>query len=113
MLFAGGTKGLKLDRERLRLEAVPVSDGDWRTAGILVHDETSRVLAQLLIETPFTEGGFPMALGIIYCDPTLPFDAVVTAQNCKLSAGKPRDLQMLLRSGDTWSVAGNRPIGNA
>ena len=41
------------------------------------------------------------------------FDAAVTAQNLKVSAGKPRDLQMLLRSGDTWSVAGDRPIGNA
>jgi 2-oxoglutarate/2-oxoacid ferredoxin oxidoreductase subunit beta len=54
-----------------------------------------------------------MALGVIYCDAALPFDAAVTAQNRKLSAGKPRDLQMLLRSGDTWSVAGDRPIGNA
>jgi hypothetical protein len=37
----------------------------------------------------------------------------VTGQNRKMSAGKPRDLQMLLRSGDTWSVAGDRPVGNA
>ena len=92
---------------------MPISDGDWRAAGVLVHDETSRILAQLLIETPFAAGGFPMALGVIYCDPALPFDAAVTAQNLKASAGKPRDLQMLLRSGDTWSVAGDRPIGNA
>ena len=113
MLFAGGTKGLRLDRERLRLEVVPISDGDWRAAGILVHDETSRILAQLLIEIPFADSGFPMALGVIYCDPAPPFDAVVTAQSRKASAGKQRDLQMLLRSGDTWSVAGDRQIGNA
>ena len=113
MLFANGTKGLKLDCERLRLEVVPVSDGDWQAAGVFVHDETSRVVAQLLIETPFAEGGFPMALGVIYCDPALPFDAAVTAQNLKVSAGKPRDLPMLLRSGDTWSVAGDPQIGNA
>jgi 2-oxoglutarate ferredoxin oxidoreductase subunit beta len=113
MLFAGGTKGLRLDRERLRLEVVPVADGDWRAAGILVHDESSRILAQLLIEVPFADSGFPMALGVIYCDPAPPFDAVVIAQNRKMSAGKPRDLHMLLRSGDTWSVAGDRQIGNA
>jgi len=92
---------------------VPVTDGDWRAAGILVHDESSRILAQLLIEMPFADSGFPMALGVIYCDPAPPFDAVVTAQSRKASAGKQRDLQMLLRSGDTWSVAGDRQIGNA
>jgi 2-oxoglutarate ferredoxin oxidoreductase subunit beta len=112
-LFAGGTKGLRLDYERLRLEVVPVTDGDWQAAGVLVHDETSRVVAQLLIETPFAEGGFPMALGVIYCDPAPSLEAVVTAQNLKASAGKRRDLQMLLRSGDTWSVAGDQQIGNA
>jgi len=113
MLFAGSTKGLRLDRERLRLEVVPVSDGDWRAAGILVHDETSRILAQLLIEMPFADSGFPMALGVIYCDPAAPFDAVVTAHNRRASAGKRPDLQMLLRSGDTWSVAGDRHVGTA
>jgi len=113
MVFAGGTKGLKLDRERLRLEVVPVTDGDWRAAGVLVHDETSRTLAQLLIEMPFAESGFPMALGVIYCDPAPSLEAVVTAQNLEVSAGKRRDLQTLLRSGDTWSVAGDRNIGNA
>ena len=113
MLFAGGTKGLRLDRERLQLEVVPVTDGDWRAASILVHDESNRILAQLLIEMPFADSGFPMALGVIYCDPAPPFDAVVTAQSRKASAGKQRDLQMLLRSGDTWSVAGDRQIGNA
>jgi len=113
MLFADGTKGLKLDHERLRLEVVPVTGGDWRAAGVLVHDETGRVAAQLLIETPFAEGGFPMALGVLYCDPAPPFDAVVTAQNRKASAGKRRDLQMLLRSGDTWSIGSDQQIGNA
>src|SRR5262249_38269934 len=70
-------------------------------------------LAQLLIETPIAEGGFPMALGVIYCDPAPPFDAVVTAQNRKASAGKRRDLQELLRSGDTWSIGSDQRIGNA
>ena len=113
MLFAGGSKGLRLDRERLTLEVVPVTDGDWRAAGVLAHDETSRAVAQLLIEMPFVNDGFPMALGVIYCDPAPPFDAAVAAQNLSASAGKQRDLQMLLRSGDTWSVAGDRQIGNA
>ncbi len=103
MLFANGTKGLRLDRERLRLEVVPVTNGDWQAAGILVHDETSKPLAQLLIDMPF--GAFPMALGVIYCDPAPTFEIAVAAQNRHASSGKMRDLQALLRSGETWSIA--------
>jgi 2-oxoglutarate ferredoxin oxidoreductase subunit beta len=62
---------------------------------------------------PFTESGFPMALGVVYCDPAPSLEAVVTAQNRKASAGKKHDMQTLLRSSDTWSVAGDRQIGNA
>ena len=45
-----------------------------------------------------------MALGVIYCDPTPAFDSAVIEQNNKASAGKMRDLNALLRRGDTWSV---------
>ena len=44
MLFAGGTKGLALDRERLALKVV---DGD--DPAVLVHDPTNRALAAMLI----------------------------------------------------------------
>jgi 2-oxoglutarate ferredoxin oxidoreductase subunit beta len=45
-----------------------------------------------------------MALGVIYCDPTPAFDSAVIEQHNKASAGKMRDLNALLRRGDTWSV---------
>ncbi len=108
MLFAGGTKGLRLDRERLRLEVAPVTGGDWEAAGILVHDETSKVIAQLLIDMEF--GSFPIALGVIYCDPAPTYDGAVSAQNKTASSGKKRDLQALLGSGETWSVGGDTPL---
>ena len=50
MLFSKGAKGLRLDRGALELEVVEVADGDWQAAGVLVHDETNRVIAQLLID---------------------------------------------------------------
>ncbi|MGO8918703.1 MAG: 2-oxoacid:ferredoxin oxidoreductase subunit beta [Stellaceae bacterium] len=111
MLFAKGAKGLRLDRERLKLEVVPVVDGDTDAAGVLVHDETNRTIAQLLIDMPF--GAFPMALGVIYCDPAPAFDTAVVEQNRTASAGKKRDLNALLRSGDTWSIGGEIGVGNA
>ena len=47
MLFAGGTKGLALDRERLRLKVV---DGD--DPAVLVHDPKNSGVARMLIEMP-------------------------------------------------------------
>ncbi len=111
MLFAKGTKGLRLDRDRLKLEVVPVVHGDADEAGILLHDESNRVIAQLLIDMPF--GTFPVALGVIYCDPVPAFDTAVIEQNRKAAAGKKRDLNALLRSGDTWSIEAEPPLGNA
>ena len=102
MLFAKGTKGLRLDRDRKKLEVVPVVDQDAAAADVLVHDETDKSIAQLLIDMPF--GRFPMALGVIYCNPTPAFDGAVVEQNDKAKAGKTRELNALLRKGDTWSV---------
>jgi 2-oxoglutarate ferredoxin oxidoreductase subunit beta len=100
MLFAGGNKGLSLDRERLALKVVEVVDGD--TSELLVHDVTNRMLAHLLVEMEF--GPFPMALGVIYDDPAPTFDAAVVAQNREASAGKAPDLQKLVSKGQTWMV---------
>jgi 2-oxoglutarate ferredoxin oxidoreductase subunit beta len=102
MLFANGTKGLRLDRDSLTLEVVSMADQDPAAAGILVHDETNKTIAQLLIDMPF--GSFPVAFGVIYCDPTPAFDGAVIEQNRTAAAGKIRDLNALLRKGDTWSV---------
>ncbi|WP_204327055.1 hypothetical protein, partial [Stenotrophomonas maltophilia] len=64
MLFAGGTKGIALDRERLTLKVVDVTDGDWAGAEGIVHNVTNRAIAHMLVEMPF--GPFPMALGVLY-----------------------------------------------
>ena len=104
MLFSKGAKGLRLNRDDLRLEVVDVAGGDWKAAGVLVHDETNRTIAQLLIALP--AGGFPLALGVIYCDPTPTFDGAMLALSQKVAASKTPDLQRLLRSGQTWTIAG-------
>lgn len=108
MLFGNGTKGLRLEPQSLTLEVVSISDGNPEVADILVHDETNKSVAQLLIDMPF--GNFPIALGVIYCAPAPAFDSIVIEQNCKASAGKMRDLNALLREGETWSVGGDAQI---
>jgi 2-oxoglutarate ferredoxin oxidoreductase subunit beta len=104
MLFSKGAKGLRLNRDELRLEVVDVAGGDWKAADVLVHDETSRTIAQLLIALP--AGSFPLALGVIYCDPMPTFDGAMLALSQKVAASKTPDLQRLLRSGETWSIGG-------
>lgn len=100
MLFANGSKGLKLNRETLRLEVVDVVDGD--ISQVIVHDETNKSVANMLIDMPFPE--FPVALGVIYCDPAPSFDEAMSAQEAKLKAGKTADLNALLRRGQIWEV---------
>ena len=103
LLFAKGTRGIALDAAALKLKVVDVIDGDWQAAGVMVHDQTNRGLAHLLVEMPF--GLFPMALGVIYDDPRPTFESVLLGQDVKARAGKSADLGKLLAKGQTWTVA--------
>ncbi|MEA3040219.1 MAG: 2-oxoglutarate/2-oxoacid ferredoxin oxidoreductase subunit beta, partial [Sphingomonadales bacterium] len=102
MLFAGGARGIALDREALALKAVDVADGDWQSAGVLVHDPRNRSVAHMLVEMPF--GAFPTALGVLYEDPAPTFESAVVRQNAEASAGKQADLQALVSKGQSWMV---------
>jgi 2-oxoglutarate ferredoxin oxidoreductase subunit beta len=97
MLFAGGTKGLALDTERLALKVVPGDDPN-----VIVHDPTNRQVAAMLILLP-TEA-FPIALGVIYEDPRPTFESAVIEQNKAAASGKKADLQALVSKGQTWMV---------
>ena len=102
MLFDGGAKGLALDIDRLTLKVVDVEGGDWQAAGVIVHDETNRGIAHMLVEMP--QGPFPVALGVLYQSPALTFESAVVEQNSKAAAGKTADLQKLISAGQTWQV---------
>lgn len=108
MLFSKGTKGIALDKDALTLKIVDVSDGDWQSAGVIVHDVTNRSVAHMLVEMPF--GEFPMALGVLYDDPRPTFEEAVIAQNIAASEGKKADLGKLLSKGQTWTVTEDGPI---
>src|SRR5690606_35937229 len=94
MLFAGGTKGIKLDLDTLSLQVVDVVDGDWQSAGVIVHNVKNRAIAHMLVEMPF--GSFPMALGVLYDDPRPTFEGAVIEQNTKAAEGRDRSLAKLL-----------------
>ncbi|OCC23129.1 2-oxoacid:ferredoxin oxidoreductase subunit beta [Croceicoccus estronivorus] len=102
MLFNKGTQGIALDQESLTLKVVDVIDGDWQSAGVIVHDVTNRSVAHMLVEMPF--GPFPMALGVIYDDPRPTYEESVLGQDAKAREGKVADLGKLLAKGQTWTV---------
>src|SRR4051794_9333280 len=97
MLFAGGSKGIALDTERLCLKVVPGDD-----PSVLTHDPANRSIAHMLVELP--NEGFPMALGVIYEDPRPTFEAAVIEQNRAAAKGRTPDLQALVSKGQTWMV---------
>jgi 2-oxoglutarate ferredoxin oxidoreductase subunit beta len=97
MLFAGGAKGIALDRDRLALKVVAGDDPD-----VLIHDPANRSLAAMLILMP--TDGFPIALGVIYENPAPTFESAVLEQNKAAASGKTPDLQALVSRGQTWQV---------
>ena len=104
LLFAKGTKGLKLNHQTLTLEIVNVGDDGVPEADILVHDETNRTMAQLLINLPMAD--FPMPLGVIYREPDAPSfdDAFWKAHSTQgKRTGKVADA---LRNASVWTKKG-------
>ena len=94
--------GLRIAPGRLELETVRIGEDGVTEADILVHDATNRALATMLAAMTM-----PMALGVLYCDPAEPLDAVVGAGGRERPA-RPggAELDALMRRGDTWTIAG-------
>jgi len=92
-----GEKGIRLDRENLKLEIVAADDED-----VLVHDEGNKVLATML--ATMTGPDFPVAVGVIYRQDKSSYvddshQQVISAREAKGS------LKELLHSGHTWKVS--------
>ena len=99
LLFADGAKGLKLNMQNLKLEVFDVGEGGVPETDILVHDETSKAIAQMLLTLPMD--GYPMPLGVIYRDPAPAFDESFWAHHATQGkrTGKVADA---LRKASIW-----------
>ena len=100
-------KGLRLKPGALALEVVRLGEDGVGEADILVHDERNHALAAML--TALQPPAMPVALGVLYCDPGPAYDRTLAAQLAEAQAraesqGKARDLNTLLRAGNTWRV---------
>ena len=97
-------KGLRLNPKTLSLEIVVLGEGGASIEDIVVHDETNKVLAQLLANLKLPD--FPEPIGVLYCDPSAPdFTGEVYDQRAVVRENKEKpDLNALLRTGHTWTV---------
>jgi 2-oxoglutarate ferredoxin oxidoreductase subunit beta len=98
-------RGLRLNPERIRLEAVTIGEDGVDPGDVLVHDETNSALASMLaaLEPP----AMPVALGVLYCSPKPSLEERLGIAS---GSGKMRpqaaDFDRLLRRGQTWKVEG-------
>ncbi len=100
-----GERGIRIKPGTLELEVVTLGVDGVGEDDLLVHDETSRTVATML--AALAPPAFPMAFGVLYCNPTEPFEHAVRAQMDQAKAGNDEvDLNALLRHGNTWSVLG-------
>lgn len=100
---ADNNKGLRLKDTGLALEVVSVGENGVTEDDILVHDETNRELAMLLASMqPPT---FPVAMGVIYCNPTDSYETAVHRQIDETMEKRGEgSLTKLLNRGHTWTV---------
>ncbi len=95
--------GLRLNTTTLSLEKVELDPNSEETNDIVVHDETNRILAQMLA---VGDGiALPLAFGVIYRDHEVTLDALVHERQQPGETTDLNDLQELFQSGHTWDVA--------
>lgn len=97
-------KGIRLDLQTLQLEVVTLGENGITEADLIVHDETNKVLAQLLADMNMPE--FPEPVGVLYCRPDASsYDEELYQQRDRVRSTKGApDLNALLRSGQTWEI---------
>jgi len=104
LLFgADSNKGLRIKQGMMWLEVITIGEDGITEDDVLVHDETNRPLAMLLAS--MKPPAFPVALGVLYCDPAPTYDGAVFDQVAAVKRDKGNgDFDKLLRRGHTWTV---------
>ena len=100
MVFAQGTKGIKLDGSK----AIVVDMEKNSIDDILIHNETNLDLAHIIANWT-SHSTLPEPIGVIYCidKPTYNQQMVDQIEAAKKAKG-PSKFQDLLNAGDTWVV---------
>jgi 2-oxoglutarate ferredoxin oxidoreductase subunit beta len=96
-------KGIRVNHDKLELEVVTIGENGVSLDDVLVHDETNRTLAGWLARMTLPD--FPVAIGVLYCDPAESYETAVWRQIEEAKQkSPPQGLNSLLQSGHTWTV---------
>ena len=96
-------RGLRIKPGKFEIEVVTIGEDGVTEGDILVHDETNKTLASLLIA--LRPPKYPMVLGVIYCRPASTYENSVYERVTTPPYDEATDaLNKLLRSGRTWEV---------
>lgn len=95
-------KGLHFNMEKFAIEVVIIGENGVTEADILVHDETNKMMAHMLVE--LTAPDYPVVCGVIYCNPEESYNDAVHNQMDAAKKAKKADFNALIRQGRTWIV---------
>jgi len=95
---ANGSKGLAFDVKTMSLKII---DAKAEAHDVLVHDETNRMLAQLLVTMPQPE--FPVALGVLLRQPGVAFEKAYYA-NQPTGLKRTGRVADVIRQTSVWRV---------
>ena len=97
-------KGIRLNPKTISLEVVTIGEDGITEADIMIHDETNKVLAQMLADIHAPD--FPEPVGVLYCQPADGYVEGVYDQRIAVrETSGPADVNALLRGGHTWTVS--------
>jgi 2-oxoglutarate/2-oxoacid ferredoxin oxidoreductase subunit beta len=100
MVFAEGTKGIRLNG--MTPEIIELG-GEYTEADCLVHDETDRNMAHLLVHMDYPD--FPVPFGVIHRVERGCYDDAINDQvDYAVDTFGQGDLQALIYGGNTWTV---------
>ncbi|MEM6328482.1 MAG: 2-oxoacid:ferredoxin oxidoreductase subunit beta, partial [Bacteroidota bacterium] len=103
LLFAKGTKGLRLDG--LRLRVVDLAADDLGADDCLTYDATDKALAALVAQQTFWDAEMPRPFGVLYREDRPTYDALLNEQIEQVVEQKGAgSLQDLLNAGQTWTI---------
>jgi 2-oxoglutarate ferredoxin oxidoreductase subunit beta len=106
LVFAGGSKGIRLDG--FRPVVVDLTTGDYSASDCWIHDERDFYKAQILVrmfDDPNLEGHLPRPFGVFYETDRLCYEGALQLQVDEAQSLRGKgDLDKLLRGKETWDI---------
>ena len=96
-------KGIRLNHASMTLEVVTLGEEGVTLDDILIHDESNRVMGQMLADLSYPE--YPIPVGVFYCETAPSYVSDIYEQQARIRGKRGKaDINALLRSENTWTI---------